>query len=145
MRHLKAKGRLRTAAHQTAVNQPPKYISNLPKWSKRVYAICFDMDTEALKNHYHNGSWNNAYDDIRRVLEKFGFNRQQGSVYFGDEHVDPVKCVLAIQSVSNSCSWFRVSVKDVRMLRIEENNDLMPAVGDPVLPLDGSSSVAAAE
>jgi virulence-associated protein VapD len=37
--------------------------------------------------------------------------------------------VLAVQEVSKRYSWFRVAVRDIRMLRIEENNDLMPAVG----------------
>ena len=48
---------------------------------------------------------------------------------------DPVKCVLAIQDVSKECPWFKRAVTDVRMLRIEENNDLMPAVGEPDLGL----------
>ena len=36
--------------------------------------------------------------------------------------------------------WFRASVIDIRMLRIEENNDLMPAVGAIFsFPLDRQS------
>jgi hypothetical protein len=58
---------------------------------ERMYAICFDMEIEALKRHYPNQSHNNGYEDIRRVLEQFGFNRQQGSVYFGGKGVDPVR------------------------------------------------------
>lgn len=130
---------------QRREHEPAPYISNLPKWGKRVYAICFDLDTETLQNQYHNPSWQNGYDDIRRVLAKHGFERQQGSVYFGDDKVDPVRCVLAIQDVVKECPWFRSAVKDVRMLRIEENNDLMPAVGVPELPLLSPNGFAAAE
>ena len=54
--------------------------------------------------------------------------RQQGSVYLGDRTADPVRCVLAIQDVARDCSWFSQVVRDVRMLRIEENNDLLPAI-----------------
>jgi virulence-associated protein VapD len=107
---------------------PPRHISNQRHWAKRVYAICFDLDTEALRAHYHNASWQNAYHDIRGVLETHGFSNQQGSVYFGTDRIDPVTCVLAIQDVSTRFSWFRLAVRDLRMLRIEENNDLMPAV-----------------
>ena len=113
----------------------PRYIPNRPQWGRRVYAIAFDLDTETLRNQYHNESWENAYQDIARVLTRHGFLRQQGSVYFGSDSVDPVRCVLAVQEVSSSFDWFRMAVTDIRMLRIEENNDLMPAVGDPELPL----------
>ena len=61
-------------------------------------------------------------------LGQFGFARQQGSVYFGDETVDAVRCVLAVQELSRTYVWFSAAVRDIRMLRIEDNNDLMPAV-----------------
>ncbi len=93
-----------------------------------MYAIAFDMDTELLQVHYGSPSFNNAYADIRKVLKKHGFNWQQGSVYFGDATVNAVTCVLAVIDVSTTYAWFSQSVRDIRMLRIEELNDLMPAV-----------------
>ena len=35
---------------------------------------------------------------------------------------------MATQLLSHSFPWFSGSVRDIRMLRIEELNDLMPAV-----------------
>lgn len=93
-----------------------------------MYAITFDLDIETLKSTYHNDSYNNAYTDIRNTLEEFGFSRQQGSVYFGNNNVDAVACVLATQELTSRYDWFSVSVKDIRMLRIEDNNDLGPAI-----------------
>ncbi len=93
-----------------------------------VFAITFDMDTAVLQSSYHNPSWQNAYADIGRTLAQHGFSRQQGSVYFGDETVDAVRCVLAVQALSRAHVWFTAAVKDIRMLRIEDNNDLMPAL-----------------
>ena len=94
-----------------------------------MYAIAFDMDTNLLREVYPNPSYNNAYMDIRRVLEdEYGFEWRQGSVYFGNEKVDAVTCVLAAQELANRYDWFSAAVRDIRMLRIEENNDLMPAV-----------------
>jgi virulence-associated protein VapD len=49
-------------------------------------------------------------------------------VYFGDDTVDAVRCVLAVQDLTRTYVWFRAAVRDTRMLRIEDNNDLMPAV-----------------
>lgn len=93
-----------------------------------MYAIVFDLDTKALEQYYPNTSWQNAYRDIEQFLSEFGFQRQQGSVYFGDEQVDAVTCVTAVQELSETYNWFEKSVNDIRMLRIEEFNDLMPAL-----------------
>jgi virulence-associated protein VapD len=93
-----------------------------------TYAIAFDLDTETLKNAYPNQSWNNAYGDIRKVLEPLGFGLQQGGVYFGDDKMNAVKCVIAAQTLSSTYPWFKASVRDIRMLRIEEMDDLGPAL-----------------
>jgi virulence-associated protein VapD len=97
---------------------------------KSMYAIVFDLDTESLRNTYPNPSYNNAYTDIRSYLTSRGFSWIQGSGYFGDESVDAVKCVLTVQRLSRKYSWFKASVRDIRMLRIEENNDLLPTIMD---------------
>jgi virulence-associated protein VapD len=93
----------------------------------RVYAIAFDMDIESLKSNYGD-PYNNAYYEIRRILQKHGFTWQQGSVYFGGEQINAVTCVLAAMDLARSLPWFAASVRDIRMMRIEELNDLMPAV-----------------
>jgi virulence-associated protein VapD len=93
-----------------------------------VYAITFDLDTAVLEKTYHNESWRNAYTDVGPALRSFGFERMQGSVYFGNDTVDAVTCVLAVQHLTGEFGWFAPAVKDIRMLRIEDNNDLMPAI-----------------
>jgi virulence-associated protein VapD len=99
--------------------------------SGRVYAITFDLDTQTLEELYGNTSWRNAYTDIRNTLKKHGFDWQQGSVYFGDNSVTAVSCVLATQDLTRTLPWFKASVRDIRMLRIEENNDLSAALELP--------------
>ena len=92
---------------------------------KDMYAIVFDLDIEKLKTHYPNDSFKNAYAIIQKELENFGFKRQQDSTYFGDRNkVTVVDCVLAVQSLSKKHSWFKPSVKDIRMLKIVDNDDL---------------------
>lgn len=93
-----------------------------------MYAITFDLDTNMLEQAYGNASWRNAYSDIRTHLKANGFDWQQGSVYFGDDSVDAIKCVMVVMDLSKRFPWFSTAVRDIRMLRIEENNDLMPAV-----------------
>ncbi|EAA4627458.1 TPA: virulence factor [Escherichia coli] len=93
-----------------------------------MYAISFDLSVAALDQHYPGNNYNNAYAEIRRFLEAKGFNRQQGSVYFGDNSVDAVRTVMAVNALSNQFPWLKACVSDIRMLRIEENNDLSPAL-----------------
>jgi virulence-associated protein VapD len=92
-----------------------------------MYAIAFDMDIESLRQHYGD-PYNGAHLEIRRVLERYGFRWQQGSTYFGGEAVNAVTGVMAAMELGRAFPWFSVSVRDIRMLRIEEFNDLMPAV-----------------
>src|SRR3954465_7358523 len=102
----------------------------LPASFKRegtVYAIAFDMDIEQLRAHYGD-PYNNAYLEIRRVLERHGFQWQQGSVYFGDETVTSATVMVAVIDLTTQLPWFAASLRDIRMLRIEEMNDLMPVV-----------------
>ena len=99
----------------------------MPKKTGLMYAITLDMDIESLKLNYGD-PYNNAYGEIRKVLQKQGFTWQQGSVYFGGESINAVTCVIAVIELARDLPWFAASVRDIRMLRIEELNDLMPAV-----------------
>lgn len=94
-----------------------------------MYAIAFDLEQERLKEAYPGPSYNNGYKEIEAVLSEHHFTRQQGSVYFGDlEKVNVVSCVMAIIDLTTKCPWFSKAASDVRMLRIEDNNDLMPII-----------------
>lgn len=95
-----------------------------------MYAIVFDFDTETLKQLYPSAPWNNAYADVRNYLTARGFDWKQESAYFGDETIDAVRCVRVVQRLAKRYPWFKPSVRDIRMLRIEENNDLLTALDD---------------
>lgn len=51
-------------------------------------------------------------------------------MYVGDQTVDAVQCILTVQKMAKTLPWFAPSVRDLRMLRIEENNDLKAALLD---------------
>jgi virulence-associated protein VapD len=92
-----------------------------------VYAIAFDMDIELLRVHYGD-PYNNAYLEIRRILEEHQFHWQHGSVYFGGPTVTAATVMVAVIDLTSRLPWFAAALRDVRMLRIEELNDLMPVV-----------------
>jgi len=109
----------------------PYDVPTIPKKEGRLYAISFDMDIESLKQNYGD-PYNSAYGEIRKLLQKKGFTWQQGSVYFGGDTINAVTCVMAVIELTRALPWFAASVRDIRMLRIEEFNDLMPAVQQAV-------------
>ena len=85
----------------------------LPPVFKRegvVYAIAFDMDIELLRIHYGD-PYNNAYLEIRRVLEEHGFQWQQGSVYFGGASVTAATVMVAVIDLTTRLPWFAASVR----------------------------------
>ncbi len=45
-----------------------------------------------------------------------------------NDSVDAVTVVTATQKLTKTFPWFAASVSDIRMLRIEDNNDLHPAI-----------------
>ena len=118
------------ASVTTREARPTPVKPGLPAPFKRegvVYAIAFDMDIEHLRLHYGD-PYNNAYVEIRRVLEGHDFQWQQGSVYFGGPSVTAASVMVAVIDLTTRLPWFAASVRDLRMLRIEELNDLMPVV-----------------
>lgn len=60
----------------TASAQPD--FATVSREDERVYAIAFDMDTDTLQKSYPGASWTNAYTEIKKVLDRHGFTRQQG-------------------------------------------------------------------
>jgi virulence-associated protein VapD len=116
----------------TPIDAPSLPLLDLPAppaGALRMYAIAFDLVLEDLWNHYSATSPQNAYAEVRVVLEDEGFLWRQGSVYFGEPaRVDAVTSVLVAQRLANELPWFSRCVRDIRMLRIEENNDLGPAI-----------------
>ncbi|MBE0497413.1 MAG: virulence factor [Campylobacterales bacterium] len=92
-----------------------------------MYAVTFDLDTNCL-NTACPASPTNAYDDIKKFMSVNGFSWQQGNVYFGDNSINAVTCVLVVQRLAKTHPWFSSCVKDIRMLKIEELSDLLPAI-----------------
>ena len=93
-----------------------------------MYAIVFDMDTSCLTENFEGKTYHDTYRLIKDFMKKNNFEWKQGSIYFGKKNVDAVHCVLTVQALSKKYAWFTTCVKDIRMRRIEENNDLLPAL-----------------
>lgn len=94
-----------------------------------MYAIAFDIDCQVAERVIGDG-WKGCYDKIERALAVHGFERTQGSLYFGDPSSNAVSCMRAVQDLDSKYAWFGRIVKDLRMLRIDEDNDLLPVLSN---------------
>ena len=49
-------------------------------------------------------------------------------MYFGGPEITAASATMAVIDLTARFAWFAASVRDIRMLRIEEANNLMPLV-----------------
>ncbi|MEO7786217.1 MAG: hypothetical protein ABIR77_00120 [Sphingomicrobium sp.] len=94
-----------------------------------MYAIAFDLDTK-IAAELVTGGYHYCYTQIKMVMAEHGFHRVQGSVYFGDEASSPVSCMLAVKAMDERFAWFGRAVKDLRMLRVDEDDDMLPLLNN---------------
>lgn len=81
---------------------------------KKKKCIAFDMDTKQLEKYYGSDNWQNTYKDIGALLHKFGFTREQGSVYDSQYEMDKDELTLIIKSLCKKLQWFPYCVKSIR-------------------------------
>lgn len=119
-------------------------------YSGRMYAIAFDLLTKEMEARYGSPNWRTGYSDVGDILGEHGFSdHKQGSLYYGTKDTKAVDCVLAVQDLARRLPWFSSCVRDIRMLRIEEEDNLSVAIEKVEMPpmpgtLFDSSSEAAA-
>lgn len=105
----------------TPISTGSKLVNRHERRSGRVYAIAYDLNKEsAIKN--------DAWRKIARVLESYGFHRQQGTVFYGTELTSASTCFAAVLDLNDRYPWFWEVVKDMRMLKIDEEDDLLAVI-----------------
>jgi virulence-associated protein VapD len=85
-----------------------------------MFAITFDLVVAETNKHHPKGV-TQAYYDIAATLERFGFERIQGSVYVTKSE-DMANLFQAIMTLK-ALGWFALSVRDIRAFRIEQWSD----------------------
>ena len=85
-----------------------------------MFAIGFDLlvrQTEAS----HPRSVSQAYADVGAVLNRYGFQRVQGSVYVSQ--TDSLVNVTLAMNALKALSWFPTCVRDIRAFKVEHWSD----------------------
>jgi len=90
-----------------------------------MFAIAFDLVVaDTARNHPKGVA--QAYADIRSVLNQWGFEWRQGSLYTTDKDdlANLFTAILALKALP----WFPASVRDIRAFKIEHWSDFTALV-----------------
>jgi virulence-associated protein VapD len=90
-----------------------------------MFAITFDLVVAQTSEHHPKGV-TQAYNDIAAALERFGFERIQGSVYVTktEDMANLFQAIMALKALE----WFAPSVRDIRAFRIEQWSDFTAVI-----------------
>jgi virulence-associated protein VapD len=90
-----------------------------------MFVIAYDLSVAEAHARHPKGS-KQAYLDIKATLNRFGFERVQGSVYVAREE-DLARLFQAIDALK-ALPWFGPSVKSIRAFRMEQGSDFTGVV-----------------
>ena len=85
-----------------------------------MFAIAFDLVVDKARKRHPKGVAQ-AYDDIGSTLERYGFQRVQGSVYVCER--EDLANLFAAMNALKALQWFSGCVRDIRAFRIEQWSD----------------------
>jgi virulence-associated protein VapD len=90
-----------------------------------MFAIGFDLVVADAALHHPKGV-SQAYADIGRTLEGFGFDRVQGSLYVtqNDDLANLFSAIMALKALP----WLPRSVRDLRAFKVEHWSDFTRVV-----------------
>ncbi|MBQ3541242.1 MAG: hypothetical protein IJA40_05815 [Phascolarctobacterium sp.] len=86
--------------------------------------ITFDLDTKALEFYYPNKNWNNAYNEIRKFLEKNDFEHIQGSVYKSVIPLEHSDVSIRLRKLKKRFHWLDKSVNGISLTNIDIKVDI---------------------
>ena len=90
-----------------------------------MFVIAYDLSVAVAHARHPKGS-KQAYADIKTTLNRFGFERVQGSVYAAREE-DLARLFQAIDAL-RALPWFGECVKSLRAFRMEQGSDFTAIV-----------------
>lgn len=85
-----------------------------------MFAIGFDLLWNQTKQLHPKGV-SQAYADIGAVLNRYGFQRVQGSVYISQN--DSLVNVTLAMNALKALPWFPTCVRDIRAFKVEHWSD----------------------
>ncbi|MDE6529585.1 MAG: hypothetical protein K2K96_02295 [Lachnospiraceae bacterium] len=91
---------------------------------KKYRAVNFDLSIDKLKEHYSETNPKGAYRDIRRFLEKNGFEHRQGSGYRSTSDMTDADALDVMRAMYKSMPWIDECSKKIDLTNIESLYDI---------------------
>ena len=85
--------------------------------------IVYDLDTEALQKYYPNNNWRNAYNIIRKHMDKNGFDWLQGTTYVSRKSSTSVKVTLLLKTLVEENPWLNKCMRDCKEANVGNQYD----------------------
>lgn len=85
--------------------------------------IAFDIDTK-IAEEILGGNYRNIYENIRKYLERNGFEHLQGSVYVSKEALSNTKITAIINGLLTKYNYLEKCVRDIRKTDITREHSL---------------------
>lgn len=95
---------------------------------KVIKAINFDLDTNALKEHYTKSTgkpYNNAYYEIKSFMVKNGFEHRQWSGYVSNEKVTSLDISKLTREISHKFDWLHKCVTRFDVTDVKKQYDMI--------------------
>ena len=86
--------------------------------------INFDLDTNALKIHYTEGDWRNAYYDVRNFFKKNGFEHIQGSGHHTLMPMSEPDVMTIVYRMTKRFPWINYCVSVCTLADVPEAFDI---------------------
>ena len=93
----------------------------------RLLGLFVDLDPDSLKR-YPNLGPALAYFEIYKFLQHYGFDWRIGPVFIGTQYRSPEDLSNCIRRLCIQFAWFGPSTRTLRLIRIEQLNDLTSIV-----------------
>ena len=90
-----------------------------------MFAVAFDLHYWETQSRHPKGL-RQAYREIERTLDRYGFARAQQSVYVTEN--DDIANLFDAMNALKALPWFPDCVRDIRAFRIEMWSDFTPAM-----------------
>lgn len=92
-------------------------------------AVNFDLSVAALKEHYPNSDYLQAYKDVRRFLERNGFEHRQWSGYITTKHMSDTQIQYILDVMFKKYRWLEKCANKVDITNIGRSHDYLKLTG----------------
>lgn len=94
-----------------------------------TYGILLILDFNKLQQDYNIEDFT-ALLEIESILYvEYGFKAYSKCLYISEE-ANAVDCIVAVTKLVKKFNWFKPCIKSIRLLRIEENTDLLSGISE---------------